>query len=254
MTSSRRERGLDGSRARRPDRAHRRPRDLDRDALVVSRLRDERDRRARAARRPRRPQAGPPPRALRDARPRAAAQPPLPQVGLHRRRGDGQVPPARRLGDLRHARAHGAGLLPALPADRRPGQLRLDRRRPGGRDALHRGPPRPPRDRAAARHRGRHGRLRAQLRREPERAAGPAGAVPEPARQRVVGDRGRDGDQHPAAQPARGDRRGARLHGQPGHRPRRADGARQGPRLPGRRDDHGLGRDPRRLRERPRLA
>ena len=40
-------------------------------------------------------------------------------------------------------------------------------------------------------------------------AAGPAGAVPEPARQRLVGDRGRDGDQHPAAQPARGDRRGA---------------------------------------------
>ena len=59
-----------------------------------------------------------------------------------------------------------------------------------------------------------------ELRREPARAAGPAGAVPEPARQRLVGDRGRDGDQHPAAQPARGDRRGARLHRQPRHRPR----------------------------------
>ena len=55
----------------------------------------------------------------------------------------GKVPPARRLGDLRHAGPHGAGVLPALPAGRRPGQLRLDRRRPGGRDALHGGPARP---------------------------------------------------------------------------------------------------------------
>ena len=31
--------------------------------------------------------------------------------------------------DLRRAGAHGAGLLAALPADRRPGQLRLGRRR-----------------------------------------------------------------------------------------------------------------------------
>ena len=35
-------------------------------------------------------------------------------------------------------------------------------------------------------------------------AAGPAGALPEPAGQRHLRDRGRDGDQHPAAQPARG--------------------------------------------------
>ena len=35
-------------------------------------------------------------------------------------------------------------------------------------------------------------------------AAGPAGAVPEPARQRLGGDRRRHGDQHPAPQPARG--------------------------------------------------
>ena len=59
-----------------PERGERRdPRDLDRDALGVSRLRDERDRRAGAARRPRRPQAGPSPRPLRDARPRPAAEP-----------------------------------------------------------------------------------------------------------------------------------------------------------------------------------
>ena len=71
-----------------------------------------------------------------------------------------------------------------------------------------------------------------------QRAAGPAGALPEPARQRLLRDRGRDGDQHPAAQPARG--RSARS------RPTSTnpeidlagpDGARQGPRLPRRRDD-----------------
>ena len=54
-----------------------------------------------------------------------------------RRRRDGELPPARRPGDLRHARAHGAAVLAALPARRRPGQLRLARRRPAGRDALH---------------------------------------------------------------------------------------------------------------------
>ncbi len=43
--------------------------------------------------------------------------------------------------DLRHHRAHGAGLLDALPARRRPGQLRLDRRRQPGGDAVHRGAP-----------------------------------------------------------------------------------------------------------------
>ena len=126
-----------------PDRADRGPRAREGDALVLPRLRDERDRRPGAARRARRPQAGPPPRPLRDARPRPAADPAVPQVRLHRRRGDGQVPPPRRLGDLRHAGADGAGLLPALPAGRRPGQLRLDRRRPGSRDEIHRGPPRP---------------------------------------------------------------------------------------------------------------
>ena len=79
-----------------------------------------------------------------------------------RRRRDGQVPPARRLGDLRHARAHGAGLLHALRARRRPGQLRLDRRRPRGRHALHRGAPHAPRDGDAARPRPGHGRLHAR--------------------------------------------------------------------------------------------
>ena len=61
--------------ARSPDRPHRGARARAGDALVVPRLRDERDRRPRAARRPRRPEAGPPPRPLRDARPRPAADP-----------------------------------------------------------------------------------------------------------------------------------------------------------------------------------
>ena len=48
----------------------------------------------------------------------------------------GSLSPARRLGDLRHARAHGTGLLHALRTRRRPGQLQLDRRRPGSGHAL----------------------------------------------------------------------------------------------------------------------
>ena len=55
-----------------------------------------------------------------------------------------------------------------------------------------------------------------------QRAAGAAGALPEPAGQRLLRDRGRDGDQHPAAQPERVDRRGQGLHRQPRDRPRRA--------------------------------
>ena len=54
----------------------------------------------------------------------------------------GNYHPARRRVDLRHARPHGAGLQHALAARRRPGQLRLDRRRPAGGDAVHRGPAR----------------------------------------------------------------------------------------------------------------
>ena len=76
-----------------------------------------------------------------------AADNPLQEVRHRRRRGDGQVPPARRRADLRRHGAHGAGLVHALPAGRRPGQLRQRRRRPAGRHALHRG--------AARRHRRR---------------------------------------------------------------------------------------------------
>ena len=55
-----------------------------------------------------------------------------------------------------------------------------------------------------------HGRLRPELRRVEARAARPAGAVPEPARQRLRRHRRRHGDEHPAAPPGRDDRRGRR--------------------------------------------
>ena len=116
-----------------------------------------------------------------------------------------------------------------------PGQ----RRRRG--DALHRVPDGAARARDGARHRRGHRRLPAQLRRPLPGADGPAGALPQPAGQRLGRHRGRHGHQHPAAQPARGRRRcavGARAprrhpRGAPG-RPGRAD---QGPRLPQRRAD-----------------
>ena len=174
------------------------------------------------------------------------------EVRADRRRGDGQVPPPRRLGDLRHARADGPGVLDAQPARRRAGQLRLDRRRPSRGDALHGGASRPDRDRDAARPRHGHRRLRAELRRQKAGTARPARALPQPARQRLLGDRGRHGDEHPAAQPARGDRRDGRLHRRPVDRGRRADEAHQRARLPDRRRDPRPRRHPRRLRDRPR--
>ena len=54
------------------------------------------------------------------------------------------------------------------------------------------------------------------------RAADSSGALPEPTGQRVVGHRRRNGDQHPAAQPRRDDRRGDRLHRRLRDRRRRA--------------------------------
>ena len=140
---------------------------------------------------------------------RAAPRPQAPEVGAGGRRGDGQVPPARRRGDLRRARAHGPGLLAALPADRRPRELRLARpQRPPGRGALHRGAARAAGDGAARRDRRGHRRLHADVRRREPGAARPPGPVPEPARQRRRRHRGRHGHEHPAAQPRRGHRRG----------------------------------------------
>ena len=106
----------------------------------LHRLRDERHRRARAARRPRRPQAGAPPGAVRDVRLRLPPGPRLREVLPGRRRRHGQLPPARRLVDLRHPGPAGPAVVAALPAGRRPGQLRLAGQRPGGCHAIHRVP------------------------------------------------------------------------------------------------------------------
>ena len=122
------------------------------------------------------------------------------------------------------------------------------------------------RRRAARRHRQGDRRLRRQLRRHPEAAVGPAGQAPEPAHQRQLGHRRRDGDEHPAAPP----RRDRRCDGRPDRRPRadvrRPVQARHGPGLPDRRHDlplreaaqrahRGVGdgrRDPPDVRARPR--
>jgi hypothetical protein len=65
--------------------------------------------------------------------------------------------------------------------------------------------------RARARHAGRHrqrdGRFRSELRQPNRRAGRAAGAPAAAARQRQLGDRGRYGDQHPAAQRRRDLRR-----------------------------------------------
>jgi DNA gyrase subunit A len=66
---------------------------------------------------------------------------------------------------VRLARAHGAGLLAALPAGGRAGELRLHRRRQRGGLPLHREPAGQDGHRDAGRHRQGDRRLRAQLRR-----------------------------------------------------------------------------------------
>ena len=94
-----------------------------------------------------------------------------------------------------------------VPAGRRPGQLRLDRRRSARGLPLHRSASRVARRSDDDGPRQGHRRLPAELRRDHRRAGRPAGAVPEPARQRIDGHRRRHGDEHPAAQHARGHRR-----------------------------------------------
>ncbi len=173
---------------------------------------------------------------------------------MRQRRGprDGRLPPARRLGDLRHPGAARPGLRHAVPADRPAGELRVDRQRPRRGHAVHRGAPRSARHRDAPRHRRGHGGLRPELRRVPPGAARPPGPVPEPARQRRVRDRRRDGHQHPAAQPAGVHRRMHRVHREPGHRRPGPDEAREGTRLPHRRHHRRVQRDQGRLRDGPR--
>ncbi len=179
----------------------------------LPRLRDVRHRRARAAGGARRAEAGPPPDPLVDARAGPAARSPPPEVGQRRGRRHGQVPPARRRADLRRPRPDGAGLLAPAPVGRPARQLRVGRRRPACGIPLHGGPAGADRDGAAPRHRFRDRRLRPQLRRLRRAAGRPSLALPEPVGERLRRDRGRDGHEHPAAQPGRGDRRGRPLPG-----------------------------------------
>ncbi len=222
------------------------------DAAFVSRLRDERDRRPRPPRCARRPEAGPSPCAIRDERAEQRLEPAVQEVGPHRRRRHRQVPPARRPVGLRHAGAHGAGLLDAPHAGRRPGQLRLGRRRQRRGDALHRDPAGQDRARDARRSRQGDRRLRPELRRQRVRAAGHAVEAAEPAGQRRRRHRRRHGDQHPAAQPQRGGRRLPAPAEEPGSVDRRADGDHPGARLPHRRHHPRPGRRARGLPHRPR--
>ena len=144
------------------------------------------------------------------------------QVRARRRRRDGQVPPARRHRDLRRPGPAGPALVDAVPAGRPARQLRLPGQRPGRGAAVHR-----VQDGAAGhgdgpRHRRGDRRLPRQLRRPHPGADRPAGPVPEPAGQRQRRDRGRHGDEHPAAQPARGRRRRPVAPGPPGGGARRS--------------------------------
>ena len=109
--------------------------------------------------------------------------------------------------DLRHAGPPLAGVQHAVSPGGRPGELRIGRRRPAGRDAVHGSASPGSCRRPDGRPRERHRRLRPELRRDDRRADGAAGAVPQPAHQRVVRDRRRDGHERAAAQPRRGDRR-----------------------------------------------
>ena len=154
---------------------------------------------------------------------------PLQEVRRHRRRRDGQVPPARRRVHLRHAHPDGAALLAALPARRRPGQLRLDRRRPAGGDALHRGAPLADRHRDAPRHRRGHRRLRAEpttSRAEPAPSVLPS-RFPNLLVNGSAGIAVGDGDEHAAAPAGRTVRRDRRADRQARRERRRPDEARE---------------------------
>ena len=116
----------------------------------------------------------------------------------------------------------GPGLLDALSAGGRPGQLRLGRRRSARRDALHRGA-----------HDGHRAELladidkdtvdvRRELRRHPDAAIGAARQAAQPAHQRLRRHRGGHGHQHPAPPPGRGRRGHQRAHRRPGADHRRS--------------------------------
>ena len=204
--------------------------------------------------RARRPEARAAPDPLRDVQPRPATRSQAPEVGAGGRRGDGQVPPARRRSHLRLARPHGPGLLAAVPARRRPRELRLPRpERPTGRPAVHRGAPRVTGDGAARRDQRGNRRLHGDVRRARRRADGAAVAIPEPAGERRRRNCRGDGDEHPTAQSQRGHRRHGVHDRQPRCEARAAHEDREGARLPDRRVDPRQGRDQGRVHEGSRL-
>ena len=131
---------------------------------------------------------------------------PTAQVRQDRRRSSGQIPSARRCFGLRFAGPHGAALFHALSAGRWAGKLRFGRWRPAGGDAVYRSAPFADRHGAAGRYRQRNGRFPAELRRERVRAGSSSHARSEPSGQRLLGNRGRHGDEHSAAQSDRNHR------------------------------------------------
>ena len=125
----------------------------------------ERDHVAGLARRSRRPQAGAAADLVRDvARPARHRRRPLHEVRGGRRRGDEELPPARRPVDLRRPGPDGPAVQPSPSSGRGLRQLRLDRRRPARRHAVHRVPPDADRPGAAERAARPDGRFPAQLR------------------------------------------------------------------------------------------
>ena len=134
----------------------------------------------------------------------------------------GSLPPARRLRDLRHLGPPHAGVVAALPAGPRPGQLRLAGQRPRGRHALHRVPARPLAMEMMRDIDEETVDFAPELRRPHAGAAASCRPVPQPARQRQRRHRRRHGHQHPAAQPARGRARRAVGARAPGGHPRGA--------------------------------
>ena len=202
-------------------------------------LRDVRHHVPRPAGRARRPQARAAAHPVHDVpRPAADLRRPAEEVRPHRRRRDGQVPPARRRGHLRGPGPHGpaVGDARARWSTGRGTSARSTATRPRPTAT-----PRPSStavaERLLRRAAAEHGADAAQLRQRAARAGRPAGRVPEPAGQRLLRHRRRHGHQHPAAQPRRSparlrppDRQARGDHG-PAH------GEGQGAGLPARRQD-----------------
>ena len=227
-------------------RADRRHRCRGRDAWCLPRVRRLGHPRPGPARRTGRSQARPPPDPLLDERDGPAPRPRAREVQPRRRRGHGQVPPARRHRDLRRARPDGPALRHAAAPRRRARQLRLARRRPG-RLPVHRGPDGTGRPAHGGQPRRGHRPLRPELRRPAAPARGAAGRLPQPPRQRHDRYRRRHGHADAAAQPRRGHRGGPPPADAPPVLARRPHALRPRTRPARRGPDRRARRDPRRL-------